>query len=569
MRPRGSVIRGTGARTPGAVEMLNMWNQTALTLTKGPESKADRDDVKTKIRKGAMMVTLGIWHPDIIEFIEAKQSANALTNFNMSVLVSDAFMKAVEQDREWTLKFPDYEAQPSRYKQEWDGDLRNWSGPVKEYRTVSARQLWDTIMTNTYRRNEPGVIFRDTVNNRNPLWYEENILATNPCGEQPLPSHGSCDLGNLVLPRYLDSQRRINYEMLRQDIYVMVRLLDNVNDKTAFPLEEQLQEAQRKRRIGLGHMGFGSLCLLKGIRYGSDRSVELARKLQNFITNRAYAASARLAKEKEPFPAFDFEKYSQGEVYQRLDSHVQMLIKKYGLRNSHLTSIQPTGNTSCLAGNVTGGIEPVFAADYTRTVEEPYLPEGIRKPPHTDVKEGKMVGSDEGQNPTMWRAEKQGDEIVLRCQEDGYEDWQIHPSRGIVRDVEVTEYATGKLKEEYGEVPYGKDWFVTTADLGVSDHVRVMKAFAEMVDAGISKTVNVPADYPFKEFKSLYRDLWSSGVIKGGTTYRKGTMSAVLKDGKDEESVDKEQCPQCGGTSIAHEENCESCMDCGWSKCSI
>jgi adenosylcobalamin-dependent ribonucleoside-diphosphate reductase len=553
MRPRGAVIRGSGARTPGAVEMLNLWDQTSHTLTKGPEMENDREDAKEKIRKGAMMVTMSLWHPDVREFITAKQEAGRLSKFNMSVLVSDKFMEAVEAGDDWYFVYPDYEKAESRYEAEWDGNIRKWSEkglPMKTYDSIPARDLWNEIMQSTYERNEPGVLFVDTINDRNPLYYEEHIKATNACSEWPMPPGGTCNLTNLVLPRYVGEEGDIDYEQMSRDIHMAVRLGDNVNDVAYVPFERQQKELQQKRRIGLGHMGFGSMCAMRGIRYGSERSVEFARSLQRFITNTAYQASAKLAYEKEPFPLYDEEKHVQGDMHQRLNNDTRLMIEKYGLRNSHLLSIQPTGNTSILAGSVSGGLEPIFSAEYTRTVEWPMLPDEIDR-------------------ETDFAPETQGDEEVLRCTKDGYEEWQIHPTRGIVRDVHQQDYAL-----KHGGLTGDEDWFVTAMELDVDEHVAVMEAFAEYVDSSMSKTINIPSDYPFEDFKDLYKQMWETGLIKGGTTYRAGSMSAVLKTDEDEEEEEPESqhvgCAECDyDGELQHQEGCVTCPNCGWSKCEI
>jgi ribonucleoside-diphosphate reductase alpha chain len=550
MRPRGSMISGTGARTPGAVEMLNLWDQTSATLTKGPQIESQRDDAKEKIRKGAMMVTMSTWHPDVEEFIEAKQEQGRLSKFNMSVLIPDAFMEAVQNGDEWDLVFPDYESSPDKYTSQWNGSISDWNGPVKTHKTVDARKLWDKIMQCTYNRNEPGVLFYDNINDRNPLWYEENIKATNPCSEWPMTEGGVCNLMNLVLPRYLNRDGEINWNKMARDVHTAIRLADNVNDITYVPFERQRKELKQKRRIGLGHMGFGSLCAMRGIEYGSEESVALAETIQRFITNKAYQASAKLADEKNPFPLYDEEKHRNGDMYDRLWAETRTLIDNYGLRNSHLTSIQPTGNTSVMAGNVSSGIEPIFAAKYTRTVEQPHLPDEV-EPPNEDRSD--------------WTTETQGDETVLRCNADGYEEWQIHPTRGIVKDEPVMDYAVAQ-----GVRP---DSIVTAMELSVNDHVSVLKQFAKYVDAGISKTVNVPADYPFDEFKDVYESAWKTGLIKGITTYRAGSMSAVLSTDSEEteksDEHDEQTCAECGSTNVKHEEGCVKCLDCGNSKCEL
>jgi len=586
LRPRGTLIQGTGARTPGAVEMLNMWDQTAMTLTKGPEEPAHREEAKEKIRKGAMMVTMSLWHPDVIEFIEAKAQAGQLTNFNMSVLASDDFMEAVQRGDEWHLVYPDYENQPEAYKQLWDGNLDKWldaGGDVVVHDTVDAQALWDKVMRGTYNNNEPGVQFIDTINRRNPLYYTEFILGSNPCGEQMLPPGGSCNLGNFVLPRYAEraigGSYKFDFEAFKEDIPKAVRALDNVNDISAFPLEEQARQAQTKRRIGLGHMGFGSLCLMMKIPYGSADSVLLARRIQKTLMNEAYRASAELAREKAQFDLYDEEKYLEGDMVQRLDNDVRRKIEAHGLRNSHLLSIQPTGNTSQVAGVVSGGLEPVFSFRQQRTAEQPHLPPEIGRPDPNyfdweSMEEGDVVGSNPGPEPTMWRAEKQHREVVWRCEEEGFEDWTIHPTRGVCKDVVLEDYGVRRMKE-IGEWDPDAAWAVKTLDLSVEDHVSVMEPFARFTDSALSKTVNIPADYPFEDFQALYEDAWATGVIKGLTTYRAGTMSAVLEDADEDEGEDDsedvvpDECPECGDSEFVHKEGCIECETCGWQACSI
>ena len=580
LRPRGALIRGTGARTPGAVEMLNLWDQTAQTLTKGPEQEAEREEAKEKIRKGAMMVTMSLWHPDVMEFIEAKAQAGRLTNFNMSVLASDDFMEAVQRGDEWNLVYPDFENQSEAYKQIWDGNLDKWmdaGGDVVVYDTVDARDLWNKVMRGTYENNEPGVQFIDTINRRNPLYYTEYILGSNPCGEQMLPPGGSCNLGNFVLPRYAEptigGSYKFDFEAFKRDIPKAVRALDNVNDVSAFPLEEQAEQAQTKRRIGLGHMGFGSLCLMMKIPYGSQESVLMARRIQNTLMNEAYAASAELAREKGQFALYDEEKYMEGDMVERLSKDTQRKISAHGLRNSHLLSIQPTGNTSQVAGVVSGGLEPVFSFKQQRTAEQPHLPDELEKPSYMPSEEGEFYEYAEDYVDTTWVAEKQHREIVWRCTEEGYEDWTIHPTRGICKDVVLEDYGVRRMKE-IGEWDPDAEWAVKTLDLTVKDHISVMEEFARYTDSALSKTVNVPADYSFEEFKNLYEDAWETGVIKGLTTYRAGTMSAVLEDADedDEEDVnseDEETCPRCGSTDFIHTEGCKECDDCGYEVCEL
>ena len=555
MRPRGARIGGVGSMTPGAVQMLDVWNKQAATIVAGSGMKSDRDDVKDKIRKGAQMVTMGIWHPDIIEFIEAKQEPGRLHKFNMSVLITDEFMEAVKNDDKWALRFPDYENEKEFYKQHWDGNLKAYQekgGTVKTWKdpatgepaVYEAREIWNRIMDSTYNRNEPGVIFVDTINKENNLGYIEHINATNPCGEQVLPVGGVCLLGNLNVTQLVDREAgTIDYDLVDDLVPLAVRFLDNVNDLSYVPLEEQQRNLQEKRRIGLGHYGDGSALMMMKTRYGSEEGARVMREFQEHLANQAYQASARLAEEKGAFPLFDKDEYLSSPFVQRLSDKTKEMIGDLGLRNSHLLSIQPTGNTSTLGNAPSSGIEPVFMHSYIRTSEQPALPDGINRPPMSP--NAYEVGQDIDADGTAWTAEEQGDETVLRCQEEGHTHWQIHPTRDICKDQEVKDYAVRHMETD-GTWDPDADWAVTTRDLDVDDHLTQMKALAPFVDSSMSKTVNVPNDYPFEDFKELYKKAHDTGVIKGVTTYRAGTMSAVLSgddDGDDDRTVPRTEAP--------------------------
>ncbi|MCS3678025.1 ribonucleoside-diphosphate reductase alpha chain [Salinibacter ruber] len=555
MRPRGARIGGVGSMTPGAVQMLDVWNKQAATIVAGSGMKSDRDDVKDKIRKGAQMVTMGIWHPDIIEFIEAKQEPGRLHKFNMSVLITDEFMEAVKNDDTWALRFPDYENEKEFYKQHWDGNLKayqekggtvkTWTDPATgEPAVYEAREIWNRIMDSTYNRNEPGVIFVDTINKENNLGYVEHINATNPCGEQVLPVGGVCLLGNLNVTQLVDREAgTINYDLVDDLVPLAVRFLDNVNDLSYVPLEEQQRNLQEKRRIGLGHYGDGSALMMMKTRYGSEEGARVMREFQEHLANQAYQASARLAEEKGAFPLFDKDEYLSSPFVQRLSDKTKEMIGDLGLRNSHLLSIQPTGNTSTLGNAPSSGIEPVFMHSYIRTSEQPALPDGINRPSMSP--NAYEVGQDIDADGTAWTAEEQGDETVLRCQEEGHTHWQIHPTRDICKDQEVKDYAVRHMETD-GTWDPDADWAVTTRDLDVDDHLTQMKALAPFVDSSMSKTVNVPNDYPFEDFKELYKKAHDTGVIKGVTTYRAGTMSAVLSgddDGDDDRTVPRTEAP--------------------------
>ena len=554
MRPRGARIGGVGSMTPGAVQMLDVWNKQAATIVAGSGLKSDRDDIKDKIRKGAQMVTMGIWHPDIIEFIEAKQEPGRLHKFNMSVLVNDAFMEAVRNDDTWALRFPDYENEKEFYKEHWDGNLqayqekggtvKTWTDPATgEPAVYEAREIWDKIMHSTYERNEPGVIFVDTINKENNLGYIEHINATNPCGEQVLPVGGVCLLGNLNVTQLVDREAgTIDYDLVDDLVPLAVRFLDNVNDLSYVPLEEQQRNLQEKRRIGLGHYGDGSALMMMKTRYGSEEGARVMREFQEHLANQAYQASARLAEEKGAFPLFDKDEYLSSPFVQRLSDKTKEMIGDLGLRNSHLLSIQPTGNTSTLGNAPSSGIEPVFMHSYIRTSEQPALPEGLHPPALSP--DAYEVGEEIDADGTTWVAEEHGDETVLRCQEEGHTHWQLHPTRGICKDQTVKDYAVRHMEQD-GTWDPDADWAVTTRDLTVDDHLAQMKALAPFVDSSMSKTVNVPNDYPFEDFKELYKKAHDTGVIKGVTTYRAGTMSAVLSgdDENEDQTVPRTEAP--------------------------
>lgn len=939
MRPRGARIGGVGSMTPGAVKMLDIWNEQAATIVAGSGMKSDRDDVKDKIRKGAQMVTMHMWHPDVIEFIKAKQEPGRLHKFNMSLMVSDQFMNAVRQDKQWALKYPDFEGEPEFYREHWNGNLQDykeaggtvniWRNPdTGEKAIYDAREIWRLVMESTYNRNEPGVLFYDTINKENNLNYAEHIDATNPCftgdtlistadglvpaallaemdsqnividgrlseqtlhptteqgvyktgekmtyelvtkegyqlsvtadhkirtpngwvqtqnlsegdkihiqnrkggfgnggsleegrvlgwlvgdgflnhevqwavlsffeedrqiaqqmadavnevvrpaannreyeitaieiprsdpdkasetrvrskrlyelveddglldekhqvpdrimrgseemargylqalfsadggvqgnaangssvrlssvskgllkdvqrlllnfgvystlytdrkpegtkmlpdgqgdtkeydvqafhdlvvskddlirfrdqigflidykserlnelldsytkgpysrkftatvseirergvepvydltepdthsligngivihncGEQLLPPGGVCLLGNLNLTQFInDDFDDFRYGLVETVVQRAVRFLDNVNDLTYVPTERQQRNLQEKRRIGLGHFGDGSALMMMKKRYGSDEAFDIMRQFQEKLANFAYQASAQLAKEKEPFPLYDRDYYlNEAPVVQRLSKKTREMIAAHGLRNSHLLSIQPTGNTSTLANAPSSGIEPVFMHSYTRTSEQPALPDELDYPFHVDfdgLVEGDKIGAvsekKSGQDMapnTVWKAEEQGDETVLRCDKDGFRQWQIHPTRGIVKDDVVEDYAVRRLKER-GEWDPDADWAVTTRDLNVDDHLNAMKALAPFICSAMSKTINVPQDYPFEDFKEIYRKAHQTGIIKGVTTYRAGTMSAVLSDtdeGAGDDGIPRTDAPE-------------------------
>lgn len=525
MRPRGAFIEGVGVECPGAVKMLEMWDTQSAVITAGSGKKKKANKGKNKIRKGAMMVTMSCWHPSIEEFITAKQTPGTLTKFNMSSLITDGFMHAVENHLVWNLVFPD--TTHPKYDEEWDGNIELWKSkqyPIKVWKTFEdANELWDLIMQSTYNRNEPGVLFIDTINKLNNLYYCEHISATNPCGEQVLPIGAVCLLGSINLTQYVDIKKGDwDYAKLAEDIPSIVRMLDNVNDITYVPLEIQKQNLEDKRRMGVGYLGYASALLMLKKRYGSDDALELTEKLGKFVINESYKASALLAKEKGSFKLFDKEKYLKGNFVKTLDPETIEYIEKYGLRNSHLGSIQPTGNSSIYANNASGGLEPIFAPEFIRTSMQAHPPEGMFVPVVDWSNKKFTVESD----VNGWSWAKEGDENLLVCKFNG-DVWKFDQSRGLLKETKVKDYGVYFL-EKNDEWDPKAEWAADASKLSIDDHVKTMKVFAKYIDSAMSKTVNLSNDYPYEDFKRLYTDVYKSGLIKGCTTYRAGTMTSVL-----------------------------------------
>jgi ribonucleoside-diphosphate reductase alpha chain len=340
LRPKGAAVKGVGADASGPLSFMDVWDAMCRTI------------MSAGARRGAMMATLRCDHPDIEAFIAAKRAPGRLRNFNLSVLVTDAFMAAVDADAEWPLRF--------------EG---------KTYRVIRARALWDDITRATYDYAEPGVLFIDRINARNNLAYCETIHATNPCAEQPLPPYGACLLGSINFAQLIrepfTGRARLDTAMLDELVAAAVRMMDNTIDVSGFPLEAQRHEAMAKRRIGLGITGLADALMMCGERYGAPAAAALAGDWAGRVNRAAYLTSARLAAEKGAFPLFDRDAYLAGESVRELDEDVRALIAENGIRNALLTSIAPTGTISLLADNISSGIEPVFAHSYTRKVREP------------------------------------------------------------------------------------------------------------------------------------------------------------------------------------------------------
>ncbi len=439
LRPQGARVASIGADASGPVSFMDVWDAMCRTI------------MSAGSRRGAMMATLRCDHPDIELFIDAKSDPRRLRNFNLSVLVTDAFLAAVREDRPWELKF---------------------AGKV--YRTIPARALWERIMRATYDFAEPGVVFIDRVNERNNLRYCEEIHATNPCGEQPLPPFGACLLGSINLASLIEhpftNGAALPMAKLKERVRLAVRFLDNVIDVSNYPLPAQRKEAMAKRRIGLGITGLADALIFCGIKYGTQDAATLAGKWMAAIQNEAYLASAELAAEKGAFPLFDPERFLASPNVAALEAPVREAIRRNGIRNGCLTSIAPTGTISLLAGNVSSGIEPVFDLIYRRRV----------------------LGKS-----------------------------------GATHEEEVEDYAHALFRRQFGPATRLPDTFVRAGDLKPHEHLLMQAALQPHVDSAISKTINCPEDISFDAFKEVYLEAHALG-LKGCTTYRPNPVTGAV-----------------------------------------
>ena len=448
IRPKGALVTGVAADASGPLSFMDVWDSMCRTI------------MSAGSRRGAMMATMRCDHPDIEDFITAKSDAARLRMFNVSVLVTDPFMEAVKANGSWDLVF--------------DG---------KVYQTVKARDLWNKIMRSTYDYAEPGVIFIDRINKANNLGYCETIAATNPCGEQPLPPYGACLLGSINLARLVkdpfEAAADLDIDALGKLVATAVRMMDNVVDASEFPLPQQAQEAQAKRRIGLGVTGLADALLMTGLRYGSDEAARQTDRWLHAIARAAYLASVDLAKEKGAFPLFDADPYLASDAMMHMDEDVRDHIRTHGIRNALLTSIAPTGTISLYAGNVSSGIEPVFAYAYTRKV----------------------------------------------LQKDGTRT-----------EEEVVDYAVQMWRDKFGDVEL-PDYFVNAQTLAPLDHVKMQAAAQKWIDSSISKTINCPEDINFDDFQDVYMQAYETGC-KGCTTYRPNDVTgSVLSVSESSEAV--------------------------------
>lgn len=550
IRPRGAFIHGIGVETPGPVKFMEIFDKSSEIITAGSGRKSTNKKAKGKIRKGAMMGVLDCWHPSIVEFITSKQTEGRLSKFNISVGCYDDFMQKVleiekfendnlpipEEVDKWDLIFPDTTFE--KYKDEWFGDIHDWKAkgyPVVVYDTIKVSYLWNLIMESTYNRNDPGVIFLDIANKTHCWNYGprriSRIMETNPCGEQALPDAGCCNLGSINLTQFVDiKNKKFKLDEIDKTVRIAVRFLDNVNSISYSPLPEYKSSMEKLRRIGLGVMGWGSSLFLLKTRFGSEESLKIQEELMKVITYSAIDASIELAKEKGAFHYCEKDKHYNSHYFDIIDlpESIRSKIKDFGIRNSSLFSIQPTGNTGIVANNVSGGLEPIFMYEYIRTTICPHVPNHI-KPYCPKYWEGEFVETD------MFKLHKEGTDDILVGTDLYGVVYKIDRNRGLTVETLCEDYSV-KILKELGEWDNTAEWAATTTELSVNDHVKEMAGFAKYIDSAISKTVNLPNNYSFNDFKKVYTDCYKTGYIKGFTTYRAGTMTSVLKT-KDEKQI--------------------------------
>jgi len=449
LRPRGAPAARTGATASGPVSFMHVWDSMCGTL------------LATGRRRGAMMGTLRCDHPDIEEFVDAKREAGVLHNFNLSVLVTDAFLRAVDDDRDWPLAWPP-------------------GGAAVAGRTVAARRLWRRIVESALETAEPGVLFVDTINRENNLRYCETISATNPCGEVPLPPHGACDLGSINLAAAVSAPfsdaAAIDHGQLEQLSGIAVRFLDNVIDVSRFPLQKQAEQARRTRRIGLGITGLGDALAMLGLRYDSAAAREAAAGAMRTIRDAAYRAAIDLAAEKGPFPAYDAGRYCDAPFIRRLPPEVRTLLQRHGIRNSHVLSIAPAGTISLLAGNLSSGVEPIFALEAERSIRGP------------------------GQT---------------------------------LQDVVVADFAFRQWRAEFGTCRALPDSFVTANAISGDAHLAMQASLQPYVDNAISKTITLSPGETADTVDGVFRRAHHAG-IKGCTVFRPGSMRGEVIRTRDE-----------------------------------
>ncbi len=509
LRPKKAYVKGVNGRSSGAVSWGGLFSTVTGLIEQGGS------------RRGACMIIMNDWHPDIEEFINSKREAGKITNANISVALSNEFMDAVENDSDWTLMFPD--TSDPEYDALWDGNRVKWASlgkAFKVYKVMPARELWQQITASAHASAEPGIWFQGRSEEMSNSYYYDSMVATNPCAEQPLPAWSVCNLGAINLSNFYDKEWTVDWTRLARTIDTAVRFLDNVIDITPYFFDQNEQQQLKERRIGLNTMGLAELLIKNGIRYGSDKSIEFINALYAFIRDIAYQASINLAIQRGSFPAFDAEKFLNSGFAKTLPNDIANTIRRHGLRNVTLLTQAPNGSIGTML-NTSTGIEPFFSFRWTRK---------------------SRLGSHE--------------EYMQIAQ-----DWiDQNPGKDL------------------------PDYFVTAQELTPAEHVRVQAAIQYYIDSAISKTVNLPSYYTVEDVQEVYEQMYATGC-KGGTVYRdQSRADQVLYTKTATTTVQgttmttavtmsivntKDCCPECQSENFVRQDGCVDCADCGYSLCKI
>jgi ribonucleoside-diphosphate reductase alpha chain len=472
LRPQGFVVNKTDSTASGPVSFMRIWDAMCATL------------LSTGARRGAMMGILRCDHPDIEQFITAKSDPAELRHFNVSVLITDAFIQAVRDNKEWELVFPVED------KSTDDIVYRRFSGndklvPCRIVRCVNARALWQRILRSAYDYAEPGILFEDTINRMNNLSYCEWISATNPCGEIPLPHYGACNLGAINLTQFVinpfTSHAQLDWQKMEETTYIATRFLDNVIDISRYPLQSQKQQALATRRMGLGFTGLADMFVMMGLRYGSHESLELVSRIMQLISSTTWNTSIELAHEKGSFPLLQKDNYLRGEIVQRMSQDIHKDIQRFGMRNSHHNTIAPTGTISLLANNISNGLEPIFSGHYDR---------------------------------------------------------MVRLANGELEKYSVSNYALKYWRQQTNDNSLPPAW-TDVSSLMPEEHLQIQHAVQPFIDNAISKTINLPENFPFEKLSDIYMQAYEFG-LKGCTIFRPNPVTgSVLIANNPEEDVDK------------------------------
>jgi ribonucleoside-diphosphate reductase alpha chain len=492
LRPRHSYVKGVNGRSSGSVSWGALYSFVTGLIEQGGS------------RRGALMLILNCWHPDVLEFVNSKREMGKITNANISVGITDTFMDAVHNNADWDLVFPD--SSDAEYETFWDGNLEKWKAAGKQtvvYKTVKAREIWDAIIQSAWASAEPGVFFIERANKSSNSWYYDSgyLGCTNPCGEQPLPGFGVCNLGAINLSKFV-SDGDVAWDDLGKAVRYAVRFLDDVIDATPYFFDENYAQQKAERRVGLNTMGLAEMLIRLGIRYGSEESVLFIDRLYRFISRESYHASTEIAAEKGPFPMFDADKFLESGYMREMPEDVREAVREKGIRNVTLLTQAPNGTIGTMVGTSTG-IEPFYFWNYMRK---------------------SRLGKHEERVKVL-------------------EEWQrAHPGEPL------------------------PPFFVTAMDLSPEEHVKVQAAIQRWVDSSISKTCNLPSAYSIDQTREIYELLYRLGC-KGGTIYRDGSRDVQVLNLKEEDKTAAEiPSAEAGKARLAEAGDSEQLVqgDTGW-----